>query len=146
LATDAETYADAHRQANSGKPMVVLVSTEWCAPCQKMKKTVLPEVRRRGLLKKVAFAIVNPDHNRKLARKLTGPNVAIPQLIMYRRTAKGWRRTKLVGGQSIQSVERFISQGIASDISTRKDIATRKITSNKKAPKAEHTPRGESVR
>ena len=112
-AVPADTYTAARRQAVGGKPMVVFVSTEWCGPCQKMKKDVIPEVRRRGLLKKVAFAIVNPDRDGKLARKLTGGSRAVPQLIMYRKTKDGWRRRKLVGGQSVATVEEFIQDGIA---------------------------------
>ena len=50
-----ETYAEAQRTTTeTGKPMVVMVSTDWCPPCQMMKKTVLPRVRERGLLRKVA--------------------------------------------------------------------------------------------
>ena len=44
-----ESYAEAHRAAvETGKPMVVLVSTNWCAPCQTMKRRVLPRVRATG--------------------------------------------------------------------------------------------------
>ena len=42
VASGAETYAAAVREAEQGKPIVVLVSTEWCGPCQKMEKTVCP--------------------------------------------------------------------------------------------------------
>ena len=34
-ANDGETYADAHQAAmKTGKPMLVMVSTEWCPACQ----------------------------------------------------------------------------------------------------------------
>lgn len=111
----ADDYADAHRTTmETGKPLVVMVSTEWCAPCQQMKRTVIPQVRQRGLLRKVAFAIVNPDRDHDLAEKLTGGG-PVPQLVMYRRTLAGWRRKILVGGQSVESVEKFISDGVAAD-------------------------------
>jgi len=115
VASGADTYAAAVREAEKGKPIVILVSTEWCGPCRKMEKTVLPEVRKRGLLRRVAFAIVNPDRQRKLARLLTRGNPAVPQLVMYRQTDKGWRRSGLVGGQSVDSVEKFIKQAIVAD-------------------------------
>ena len=73
-------------------------------PCQVMKKTVIPQVRKRGLLRKVAFAIVNPDRDRDLADQLTGGG-PVPQLVMYRKTTKGWCRQALVGGQSVEAVE-----------------------------------------
>ena len=97
----------------TGKPMVVMVSTEWCAPCQVMKKTVIPQVRKRGLLRKVAFAMVNPDRDRELADKLIGGG-PVPQLVMYRKTPDGWTRQVLVGGQTVEAVEQFINEGVAS--------------------------------
>jgi len=103
-----ETYAEAHKvMSETGRPMVVMVGTDWCGPCQKMEKTVLPEVRRRGLLGRVAFALVNADREQKLAGKLIGRG-PVPQLIMFHRTDKGWRKKKLVGGQSVETVESFI--------------------------------------
>ncbi len=131
ISSGVETYTEAHRvTTETGKPMVVMVSAEWCAPCQTMKRQVIPQLRKRGLLKRVAFAIVNPDRNGPLARKLTGGG-PIPQLVMYRRTNNGWRRRKLVGGQSIAAVEKFINEGITSNEETNK---TRSLTENQ-APK-----------
>ena len=96
----AETYEAAHKvTTETGMPMVVMVSTDWCPPCQVMKKTVLPKVREHGFLKRVAFALVNPDRNSKLAENLTGGG-PIPQLIMIRRTSRGWR----IGQSSITTI------------------------------------------
>jgi thioredoxin-like negative regulator of GroEL len=115
-----ESYAEAHRATTeTGKPLVVMVSTDWCPPCQTMKKTILPRVREHGLLKKVAFATVNPDHDSELAEKLTGGG-PIPQLVMYRKTASGWMRQKLVGGQSVETVEQFINEGLSQDKAEKK--------------------------
>ena len=71
--------------------MVVMVSTDWCGPCQSMKRNVLPKLRERGLFKKVAFAQVNADRDSELAKELTGGG-PVPQLVMYRRTDGGWIR------------------------------------------------------
>jgi thioredoxin-like negative regulator of GroEL len=115
LGADGETYADAHRaMMKSGKPMVVMVTADWCPHCQVMKQDVIPQIRRRGLFKRVAFAIVDSDREQQLAQQLTGGGL-IPQLVMYRQTPKGWVRYVLKGGQSVESVENFISQGLASD-------------------------------
>ena len=101
--------------------MVVMVSTDWCPPCQVMKKTILPRVRERGLLRKVAFAVVNPDRDGDLAEKLTGGG-PIPQLVMFRKTADGWMRRKLVGGQSVETVEQFIKEGLSQDEQERQEV------------------------
>jgi thioredoxin-like negative regulator of GroEL len=109
-----ETYAEAHQAiVKSDKPMVVMVAADWCQPCQNMKKTILPQVRERGLLKKVAFAVINFDRDRELARKITGGG-PIPQLVMFRKTKDGWASKKLIGSQSVETVEHFIKDGLAS--------------------------------
>lgn len=112
-AGESDSYAAAHREAQKGKPLVVLVSTEGCPPCQQMKHRVLPQLRRRGVLAEVAFAIVDAGRQASLTRKLTGGSRLVPQLLLYRKTTRGWKRRKLVGGQSVAAVEEFIKEGLA---------------------------------
>jgi thioredoxin-like negative regulator of GroEL len=115
-----ETYSAAREDTvKTGKPMVIMVSTDWCPPCQVMKKTVLPRVRAHGLLRKVAFARVNPDQEAELANQITGGG-PIPQLVMFRKTRRGWVRKALVGGQSVETVEEFINEALASDKDEKK--------------------------
>ncbi len=112
---EPESYSAARQDTDkTGKPMVVMVSTDWCPPCQVMKRKILPRVRAHGLLRKVAFARVNPDKDAELANEITGGG-PIPQLVMFRKTRKGWVRKTLVGGQSVETVEEFIKEGLASD-------------------------------
>ncbi len=113
--SDGETYTEAHQAAvKTGKPMLVMVSTEWCPACQVMKRRILPQIRERGLLSRVAFASVNPDQQGELSHQLIG-NGPIPQLVMYRKTPRGWIRRVLVGSQSIENVEQFINEGTVVD-------------------------------
>jgi thiol-disulfide isomerase/thioredoxin len=112
---DAETYTEARRTTvETGKPMVIMVGTEWCGPCQAMKKTILPRVREHGLLKKVAFATVDADREGQLAQEITGGG-PVPQLVMYRKSSTGWLRKKLIGRQSTEEVEKFINEGLAAN-------------------------------
>jgi thiol-disulfide isomerase/thioredoxin len=124
-ADTTETYAEARREiVETGRPMVVMVSTDWCGPCQAMKRNILPKLREHGLFKRVAFAQVNADRDSELAKELTGGG-PVPQLVMYRKTDKGWLRRKLIGGQSVEKVEQFIKEGIAmneTDHKSEKDI------------------------
>ncbi|MCR4414207.1 MAG: thioredoxin family protein [Thermoguttaceae bacterium] len=111
-ASGGETYADAHRETmETGRPLVVVVGADWCPACKVLNTTVIPQVRQRGLLRKVAFAIVNYDREQQLADQLTdhGP---IPQILTFRRTADGWRMRRLIGAQSVDTVENFISEAI----------------------------------
>jgi thioredoxin-like negative regulator of GroEL len=119
LASDGQTYAKAYeRSAATGKPLVLLVGAEWCAACQQMKQDVVPDLARRGTLGKVAFAVVDTDEQSKLARKIMRPGV-VPQLIMYRRTAKGWSRSELIGRQSTSAVKSFIESGLPARVAAR---------------------------
>ena len=81
---------------------------------------------RAGLLSRVAFATVNPDQEGELSRQLIGSG-PIPELVMYRKTPRGWIRRVLVGGQSVERVEQFINQGtVADDDATKNTEATEK--------------------
>jgi len=112
LATGADTYADAHRvNAETGRPMLILVGADWCPACQQMSRSVVPQLERQGLLSKVAFAKVNTDRERTLAGKLMSGG-SIPQLILYQRTGDGWRRRLLTGAQSADSVTAFVKREI----------------------------------
>ncbi|HVW38848.1 MAG TPA: thioredoxin family protein [Pirellulales bacterium] len=115
LSAGANTYAEAHKDhSETGRPMVILVGAEWCPACVQMKNTVLPQVARRGVLQKVAFATVNADNQRSLAQKLMKGG-SIPQLIMYRRSGNGWKRHLLVGKHSPERIEAFINQGLVAE-------------------------------
>jgi thioredoxin-like negative regulator of GroEL len=115
VAATTDSYVDAHRETiQTGKPIVVMVGASWCGPCQTMKKEVLPQVRKKGTLKKVSFAVVDSDREARLARKLIGSG-SVPQLLMFRRTRGGWRRRKLLGCQDAKSVEKFIEDGLTLD-------------------------------
>lgn len=116
LTTGAKTYAEAHHDnAESGRPLVVLVGADWCPACRDMKNSALPQVEKNGVLAKVAFAVVNTDRDRALANKLMEGS-SIPQLIMYRKTSTGWKRQSLVGGQSSGQIESFLKQALESTV------------------------------
>jgi len=115
LASDGDTYSEAYRATTkTGRPMVVMVSAEWCPACKTMEKDVIPQIKKRGRLTKVSFAIVDLDHQQKLGKKLTrgGP---IPQLLMYRKTRSGWKLRRLTGGHGLHKVETFIDEGLRRD-------------------------------
>jgi thioredoxin-like negative regulator of GroEL len=121
LGAGGESYAEAHKEStDTGRPLVVLVGADWCPACNVMKDTVVPQLRHRGLLRKVAFAVVNLDRDRKLGSQLTedGP---IPQLVGYRRTRDGWRMYKLIGGQDVETVESFFNETLQANESNPPD-------------------------
>ncbi len=116
-AEEAVPYAVARQKLEqTGTPMLVMVTAKWCGACRQMETTVIPQIRRRGLLGRVAYTVVDLDREPKLGRALTdgGP---IPQLVLYRKTPRGWLRRRLVGGQSPKSVEKMIRDALAAQAS-----------------------------
>ena len=106
------TYAEAYDSSvETGSPLVVLVGADWCPGCQAMKGSVIPSVRRNGGLDGANFVVVDTDAEGPLARRLMR-GTSIPQLIMYYRTADGWKRTSLTGRQSEEAVAWFVRQGV----------------------------------
>jgi thioredoxin-like negative regulator of GroEL len=135
LATSGETYAEAHKTTSEkGCPLVVVVGATWCPACQQMKTAVIPEVKRRGILQKVAYAEVDLDEDRELGAELTdgGP---IPQIVMYRKTQLGWRLKRLIGGQDVRAIEQFIAQGVEAEKGGKEAAAKTKAPTAEKAAK-----------
>jgi len=104
----------------TGKPMLVMVSAEWCPACRQMKSSVIPQVQRRAVFRQVVFTVVDFDEQPDLARALTGGG-PIPQLVLYRKSGQGWLRRRLVGGQSAESVERMIREALAAQQSESRE-------------------------
>lgn len=112
LSAGAHDYATAFKETEqTGRPLVVLVGADWCPGCRQMKYTTIPELEKKGGLRKVAFAYVNTDQQSQLAGKLMRGG-SIPQLVMYHKTDDGWKRAQLTGAQSTSSVEAFIGEAV----------------------------------
>jgi thioredoxin-like negative regulator of GroEL len=104
------TYPAAYQRTNeTGRPLVVLVGADWCPACRTMKQTIIPQARQQGALDGVAFAVVDVDRQSALSRQLrTGS--AIPELVVYHKTAAGWKRQTFVGAQSVSTIVSALKQ------------------------------------
>ena len=130
LATGGNTYSDAHKQsAETGRPIMILIGADWCPACQTMKNSAMPEVRRRGLLKKVEFAVINTDQEKALARQMMAGG-SIPQLVMYRKTASGWKRKILTGAQSPENIEAFINSTVEAQAASNAEDRGRAVAAH----------------
>ena len=106
-------YKTAYKRAQSGdKPLLVLVTAEWCAPCQQMKSSTIPELISRDAFQDFHYATVDLSRQEALGRKLIGKR-GIPQLIVYEKKDDRWQRRYLRGAQTADTVEAFISQSAA---------------------------------
>jgi len=103
-------YRSAFKNAQAGeKPLLVLVTADWCPPCQLMKKTTIPNLIKKEAFKEFHYATVDLDKEEKLARQLIGER-GVPQLIMFEKQGDQWVRRFLSGYQSIDQVETFMAQ------------------------------------
>ena len=104
------SYNDAYTKAQQGdKPLLVLVTANWCPPCQEMKQTTIPELMQKNAFKQFHYSTVDLDKEEKLARELIGTR-GVPQLIMFEKQKGNWIRRYLRGAQSAQTVEAFVAQ------------------------------------
>lgn len=102
-------YVEAHREhVETGRPLLILVGTDWCPACRTMKQVTIPQALRQGVLQGVAFAQVNADQEPELARKLMRGG-SIPQLIVYHKSGNSWQRRELIGAQDIGAIQQLIT-------------------------------------
>lgn len=141
-----ETYAAARKATlDSGKPMVVMVGATWCPACVKLKERILPEVRQKAMFPKVHFAAVDIDEEKEVGKQLAKGG-SIPQLVLFRRTADGWRSRRLIGAHDAEAVDEFLAEGIAAAEADKKkspaktDAAPKEATAAAERPSDSETP------
>lgn len=103
-------YKTAYKRAQAGdKPLLVLITAQWCPPCQVMKKTTIPNLMQKAAFKDFHYSTVDLDQEPTLARQLIGTR-GVPQLIMFEKRDDKWVRRYLRGMQTPQTVEAFVAQ------------------------------------
>lgn len=119
MADPSLSYDTAYAQMEStGKPLVILVSADWCGACQTMKHGPLANLRRRGKMENVCYTVINTDQQPELAGKLMSGGT-IPQLIVYRKDGSNWQRFQLTGSHSETEVETVLEQAVIKTVSTQ---------------------------
>ncbi|MCC9604465.1 thioredoxin family protein [Blastopirellula sp. JC732] len=127
MAGGEHDYKTAFQSADeTGKPLLVLVGTNWCPGCVTMKRSVMPSLLRKGKLTGVAYAEVDADSDSGLAGKLMQGG-SIPQLILYRKTNTGWRRSLLVGAQSETTIETLVERAVEQQAALKKETAEQAV-------------------
>ncbi|QEG20874.1 thioredoxin family protein [Mariniblastus fucicola] len=126
---EAMTYSKAYKKAQAGdKPLLVLVTAEWCPPCRQMKANTLPTLFQRDTFHNFHFAMMDYDKESKLADKLIGDR-GLPQLIMFEKSNGKWLRRYLTGNKglhSIAGVESFVAQAGTYRLASNGEEATKK--------------------
>ena len=81
-----DSYADAHKYSTErDKPLYVMLTADWCGPCQSMKRETLEPMLAANEFGDAAFVKVDYDRdpaNREQLMKLTGVR-SVPQLLAF---------------------------------------------------------------
>lgn len=88
------------RQAtmDNGKPLMVIVSGDGCAPCAILKEQIIKPMDQAGELNEVNHVIVNQNkEDRALINSLKGNRNSIPQTILFYKKDNKWFKATLVG-------------------------------------------------
>ena len=105
-------YKTAYKNAQAGdKPLLILVTADWCPPCQVMKSTTIPQLMKKNAFKDFHYATVDYDRESNVAKQLIGDR-GIPQLIMYEKKEGKWIRRYLSGINSPAKVEAFVARAL----------------------------------
>lgn len=103
-------YKTAYERAQKGdRPLLVLVTADWCPPCQRMKTTTIPELLTREAFKDFHYATVDYDREAELAQQLIG-NRGVPQLLMFEKKEGKWVRRYMTGYKTADTVQAFMAQ------------------------------------
>ncbi len=97
------------RSQQDDHPLLVLVSAQWCPPCQLMKTTTIPQMIEDNKLSQFHFATVDLDKNATDAHNLIGSR-GVPQLVLYEKQGGVWTVRFLGGYHDVAAVETFLKQ------------------------------------
>ena len=119
--TDTTDYSTAYKRAMKGdKPLLVLVTAEWCPPCRRMKQSTIPQMMKTDSLDGFHFATVDVDRNARDAKNLIGDG-QVPQLILFKKVDGKWKTTKMIGFGNPELVKSFL--GVPAPVRTAEAVA-----------------------
>lgn len=79
------SYKKYNNSAKNIKHQIIIFSATWCAPCQVVKKTVLPELKKLGFVVSedvsADFRVLDVDNNRQFYDSIRGNLNRIPMFI-----------------------------------------------------------------
>lgn len=105
-----QTYEEAIEQAQKeDKPILILVGAKWCASCEVMKRETIEPMKSAGELKDVVVTYVDKDERPELAQQLM-KGETLPQVVMFCKEEKNWRRLSLTGMQTKGRMQELLAR------------------------------------
>ena len=99
------------------KPLLILVGAKWCASCQVMKRDTIEPMAEAGELDEVVVTYIDKDERPELAGQLM-KGETLPQIVMFSKEDKSWKRFSLTGMQSRNRMVELLSKA-SIEIQTR---------------------------
>lgn len=103
-----QAYAQAERER---RPLLVVVTASWCAPCQVMKRDTIIPMRDGREFKEAVVTIVDKDAQPELAKQLMRGE-ELPQTIVFCKQQSEWKRFTLVGLLSRSRVGELLKRAV----------------------------------
>lgn len=118
------SYTSAFSRAQkSNRPLVVIVTATWCAPCQVMKNHTIKKVMEKKGFEDVILSFVDVDQEPELAKNLT-KGKGIPHVVVFEKKQQKWKRRTLFGVQTADTLTAFIKPQFA-DAEAAERVASR---------------------
>lgn len=109
-----QNYTEAYQESVKGeKPLMVVVGAPWCHACNVLKESTIRPMADAGELDTVSLAVINPDDEPELAKKLTEGEGMLPQIIVFTKDKGRWKRHKLLGFQPQQPVRNLVRKALS---------------------------------
>ncbi|MGO9115744.1 MAG: hypothetical protein ACLP9L_41590 [Thermoguttaceae bacterium] len=99
------------QSALTGKPACALISADWCGPCRRLERELLPELKSSGAFDPPYLCELDVDKDRSRVEALVGPGEQeIPAFVLFSATAGGELKpiNKLSGVRSAAVVTSFL--------------------------------------
>ena len=124
------TWAAAKERATKEyKPILVLVSADWCPGCRKAKAFL-----GTAPLSGVYYVIVNVDRDRDLAKSIGKESTKIPVLVGYKKCGDQWQRGAINPPVDPTKIRRFLERLQQCDLPAKSTTQPALRTSGRPVP------------
>lgn len=98
ISTIFPTFAEGRAKSiEDRKPLLTIVSAEWCLPCQTLKRDVIKPMEKNGDFEDVVVCILDIDKTDEYITNQVITKRTVPQLVMYFKKDGEWKILRVSG-------------------------------------------------